>query len=295
MRRRHGSGYTFPVQKHRGTQSSSYSSSTAQGVLLVFHLSLGLLICSVGNINGDMSPLIFQVGISLTGWISLYALLCYLNGYRGYEWNCRLVTLFHGVLIVCVTAYIGYVDGPWPFTHPGTKNTPMQTLALVLSLGYFIFDMGWCVCFRTEGPVMLAHHTLSIMGILLVLWVGESGIEACAVIFGSEITNPLLQARWFLRRTDRYDSLGGDVVDLLFVVLFVTMRIGVGGHMLYCELLSPRPLVIMKCGGVAMYMLSWVFLANIVRFAYRKCGTKYRLWRLCHKGVEVNGHDGKQE
>ncbi|XP_029111562.1 TLC domain-containing protein 5a isoform X2 [Scleropages formosus] len=245
--------------------------------------------------SGDMTSLVLQVCICLTGWITLYVLLCYLNGHRGYEWNCRLVTLFHGVLIVCVTAYIGYVDGPWPFTHPGTKNTPMQTLALALSLGYFTFDMGWCVYFRTEGPVMLAHHSLSIMGILLVLWVGESGIEACAVIFGSEVTNPLLQTRWFLRRTGRYNSLAGDVVDLLFVMLFVTMRIGVGGSMLYCELISPRPLLVMKCGGVAMYLLSWVFLVDIIRFAYRKCGTKYRLWQLRCKGVEVNGHDRKKE
>lgn len=171
----------------------------------------------------------------------------------------------------------------------------MQVLALVLSLGYFTFDMGWCVYFRTEGPVMLAHHTLSIMGIILVLWVDESGIEACAVIFGSEITNPLLQTRWFLRRTGRYDGPAGDMVDLLFVALFVFMRIGVGGHMLYCELTSPRPLLVMKCGGVAMYLLSWVFLANIMRFAYRKCGAKYRHWRLRHKGAAVNGHDGKVE
>jgi len=62
------------------------------------------------------------VGVCLAGWIALYALLCYANGSCGYEWNCRLVTLFHGILAVCITAYIGYIDGPWPFTNPGKMN-----------------------------------------------------------------------------------------------------------------------------------------------------------------------------
>ncbi|XP_036393038.1 TLC domain-containing protein 5a isoform X2 [Megalops cyprinoides] len=242
-----------------------------------------------------MTSLVVEVGICLIGWITLYAILCYLNGCRGYEWNCRLVTLFHGILIVCVTAYIGYVDGPWPFTHPGTENTPLQIRAMVLSLGYFSFDMGWCVYFRTEGVVMLAHHTLSIVGMALTLWLGESGIEACAVLFGSEITNPLLQMRWFLRRLGRYEGALAGAVDLLFVTLFVFMRIVLGGHMLLCELASPRPRLLIKIGGVAMYLLSWVFMVDIARFAWRKARARLPRGWVWHKGPELNGHDGKSD
>ncbi|KAG7483525.1 hypothetical protein MATL_G00039330 [Megalops atlanticus] len=195
--------------------------------------------------------------------------------------------------IVDCGAYIGFIDGPWPFTHPGTENTPLQVTALALSLGYFMFDMGWCVYFRTEGSIMLAHHTLSILGIVLALALGESGIETCAVLFGSEITNPLLQARWFLRKVGRYHSLVGDVVDLLFVLLFASVRIGVGGRMLYCELTSPRPSLLMKGGGVAMYGLSWVFMVDITRFACRKSGAKFRRWQEARKAIEVNGKSGK--
>ncbi|XP_059930321.1 TLC domain-containing protein 5a isoform X2 [Gadus macrocephalus] len=226
-----------------------------------------------------MTLLAAVVLLCLSGWVALYVILCNINGSRGYEWNCRLVTLLHGVLVVCITAYIGYVDGPWPFTYPGTKNTPLQISAMVLSLSYFIFDMVWCMYFRTEGPVMLAHHTVSILGIVVTLWLGESGVESCAVLFGSEITNPLLQARWFLRRTGRYETALGEAVDLAFVLLFVFMRVFVGGAMLYCELISPRPRFFIKCGGVAMYALSWVFMVDIWRFAKRKYGSKMAQWR----------------
>ncbi|XP_068173271.1 TLC domain-containing protein 5a [Antennarius striatus] len=240
---------------------------------------------------------VFVVGslLCLSFWVSLYFFFCNVNGSRSSEWNCRLVTLVHGILAVCVTAYIGYVDGPWPFAYPGTKNTSLQISALVLSLCYFIFDMAWCVYFRTEGPVMLAHHTMSILGILSTLWLGESGIEGCAVLFGSEITNPLLQARWFLKQTGNYGTWLGTIVDVLFVLLFVLMRIFVGGTMLYCELSSPRPRFFIKCGGVAMYILSWVFMIDIVRFTIRKSKKWQEQQKDLHETVSANGHGTKRE
>lgn len=139
---------------------------------------------------------------------------------------------------------------------------------------------------------MLAHHTMSILGILLTLWLGESGIEGCAVLFGSEVTNPLLQARWFLKQTGRYETSAGHVVDALFVLLFVLMRIFVGGAMLYCELVSPRPRFFIKCGGVAMYALSWVFMVDIVRFAKRK-GKRWN--RKRGEQVAANGCEKKTD
>ncbi|MGH0162308.1 UNVERIFIED_CONTAM: hypothetical protein FKN15_042552 [Acipenser sinensis] len=174
----------------------------------------------------------------------------------------------------------------------GSLNTPLQLQVLCLSLGYFVFDMCWCIYFQTEGAVMLAHHTMSVLGIVLALWLGESATEVNAVLFGSEITNPLLQARWFLRRAGLYDTLAGDVVDFLFVVLFSSVRIGVGTWMLCCELASPRPCLLVKGCGVAMYALSWLFMVSIARFAYRKSCLKYRKWAAA-SGAKRNA--GKTE
>lgn len=159
---------------------------------------------------------------------------------------------------------------------------------MAVCLGYFFFDMGWCVCYRTEGPVMLAHHAASILGILLALFLGVSGCETCAVIFGSELTNPLLQGRWFLRQLGRYDSLLGDAVDLLFIFLFATVRVGLGTRMFYSELTSTRTLMVMKLGGVVMYALAWVFMVDIARFGYKKSRAKYKRWVENHKLRDIN-------
>ncbi|KAM6970059.1 TLC domain-containing protein 5 [Aplochiton taeniatus] len=232
--------------------------------------------------------LLLEVSCSLIGWICLYCVFLLVSRQRSSEWNCRLVTLCHGILIVLLTAYIAFIDGPWPFTHAGTDNTPLQSLAMVTTLGYFFFDMGWCVCHGSEGSLMLAHHAISILGILLTLGLGQSGSETCAVIFGSEITNPLLQARWFLKQAGCYDSLLGDVVDVLFILLFAFVRVGMGTVMLYCELTSARPTLVIKAGGLAMYTLAWVFMVDIARFAYKKSNIKYRKWLEQRKLRQIN-------
>lgn len=59
---------------------------------------------------------------SLGAWLALYAAFRRAHGHRSREWSCRLVALVHGVLAVGLSAHVGFVDGPWPFTHPGRRR-----------------------------------------------------------------------------------------------------------------------------------------------------------------------------
>ncbi|XP_061448285.1 TLC domain-containing protein 5-like isoform X2 [Rhineura floridana] len=240
-----------------------------------------------------VATMVLWVAFSLIGWFSLYTWSCHWFKDRTYEWSCRLVTLTHGVLATCLSGYIGFIDGPWPMSYPGSPNTTLQIHALCMSLGYFLFDLGWCVYFQAEGALMLAHHTVSILGITISLALGESAAEVNGVVFGSEITNPLLQARWFLREKGLYHTFVGDVVDFLFVVLFTGVRIGVGAWLMYCVLMSPKPRWFIKVGGVIMYVVSWVFMVSICRFARRKSMKKYHAWRSQwnkEMNLNANGH-----
>ncbi|KFV39411.1 Transmembrane protein 136, partial [Tyto alba] len=96
-----------------------------------------------------------EVTCSLVVWLFLYICFCYWNKHRSHEWSCRLVTLLHGVIVTCLSGYVALLDGPWPLTHTGSPNTSLQIHVLSLSLGYFIFDLGWCLYFQTEGDLML--------------------------------------------------------------------------------------------------------------------------------------------
>lgn len=164
--------------------------------------------------------------------------------------------------------------GSCPSSIPGSPNTPLQIHVLSLTLGYFIFDLGWCLYFQTEGDLMLLHHTLSICGMILVLGLGKSATEVNAVVFVSEITNPLLQTRWFLREMGSYHTALGKLVDFLFVLLFLVLRIGAGAWIMYGMVTSPEPNWLLKAGGLAMYVVSLGFMVEICRFVRRKLWKK---------------------
>ncbi|XP_009992921.1 PREDICTED: transmembrane protein 136-like [Chaetura pelagica] len=209
------------------------------------------------------------------------------------SWSCRLVTLLHGLLVTCLSGYTALLEGPWPLTHAGSPNTPLQIHVLCLTLGYFIFDLGWCLYFKTEGCLMLLHHMLSICGMMVVLGLGKSATEVNAVVFVSEITNPLLQTRWFLREMGCYHTVLGEVVDFLFVFLFLVLRIGGGAFIMQAMVTSPEPIWLLKAGGLAMYIVSLGFMAKICCFVRRKMWKKYNSWaslRSMNAPVKTNGH-----
>ncbi|XP_009082945.1 PREDICTED: transmembrane protein 136-like [Acanthisitta chloris] len=240
-----------------------------------------------------MVPIVLEVICSLVTWLCLYSCFCQWNKQRSCEWSCRLVTLLHGLIVTLLSGYVALLDGPWPLTHAGSANTSLQIHVLSLTLGYFLFDLGWCLYFQTEGALMLFHHTLSICGMIMVLGLGKSATEVNAVVFVSEITNPLLQSRWFLREMGCYHTFLGELVDFFFVLLFLVLRIGGGAWIMFAMLTSPEPNWLLKAGGLAMYLVSLGFMVEICRFVRRKMG-KNHLWWTRLRRVDVpgrtNGH-----
>jgi len=61
---------------------------------------------------------------SVVGWTSLYYLLCISLPHHSSEWHCRCVTALHAVIVVILSAWSVFVQGPWPFTDPGTVSLP---------------------------------------------------------------------------------------------------------------------------------------------------------------------------
>ncbi|KAJ6653955.1 hypothetical protein lerEdw1_007587 [Lerista edwardsae] len=239
-----------------------------------------------------MASILLQVACSFLVWLLLYRSFGCWNKHRTPEWSCRLVTLAHGVVVTFLSGYIVLIDGPWPLTHTGYPNTTLQAGLMCLTLGYFIFDLSWCIYFNSEGILMLLHHALSICGTVIVLALGQSATEVNAVVFVSEITNPLLQLRWFLRDMGCYHSLVGDVVDFLFIALFLTLRIVAGAWIVHSVALSSRTILTLKWGVLAMYLVSLGFLLDILHFARRKMLQKYCTWKSKNPGGELPASNG---
>lgn len=142
---------------------------------------------------------------------------------------------------------------------------------------------------------MLFHHVLSIFGQALVVFRGRNGTEMMAVLFGSEISNPSLQLRWFLRESNRKGTLVAEINDHVFVLTFGFWRLVVGTILLHCTWTHPRPDAISKLGGLTIYLLGWVFWFSIMQFVVKKYKKYYRYWASTRKpringSSSANGH-----
>ena len=203
-------------------------------------------------------------------WSAFYALLCCINRKKSYEWNCRIVATCHAILLTICVDIICFITGPWPLSHIAEENTRLQSAALYISAGYFLFDTIWCIFMQTESVLMTFHHVVSLVSLVGGLWYGRSASEITAVIWGSELTNPFLQIRWFLKQTNQYSSAFAKINDSLFFSLFAVVRIGIGGYLCYVVLISPNTIWWIKIGGVIFYSISVIWMWQIVKFAIRR-------------------------
>lgn len=215
-----------------------------------------------------------DLGLAVLGsfllWTDFYFIIHLLNRRCSAEWNCRIITGVHGALSAGLCLISALVVGPWPFSYLGEKSTELHTAIMIISLGYFLFDFLWCLYMKTEGRVMLAHHIVSLLGLAYVLHHGRYGSELTAVMGASECTNPLLQLRWFMKETHNYTGKKAALVDYLFVLLFLSARLGVGTVFHYVCQTSPKLNLFVKAGGQAFYIISVIFGVQVCLFFYRK-------------------------
>ena len=203
-------------------------------------------------------------------WTTIYLVARILRPQWSAEWTCRAVTTLHAFAASGLGLLSAIFLGPWPFHYMGKTNTEMHVTIVVLSMGYFLFDFAWCVSMQTEGMVMLLHHVVSIFGFSYVIWSGKYGCEISVVQAVSELTNPLLQLRWFLKQTGRYCGALEKTVDWLFVCSFCSLRLGLGSAFFFCFFAAPEVDMIARSGGTAFYIISIVFSIQIVLYIYNK-------------------------
>ncbi|XP_059470066.1 TLC domain-containing protein 5-like [Neocloeon triangulifer] len=213
-----------------------------------------------------MNEELTYVAITTTFW-SVFYLVHQKLSKKEPEFSCRLVTFVHACVANCLAMWHCYLATPQDY---GSENSSMQKFTVSNSLGYFIFDMVWCLYYQTEGVTMIIHHLVSLTALSSVLVKGVSATEGIAGIGGMEITNPLLQARWYLRTTGRKDTWLYTVVELAFMSLFFLIRVVYGFFLIKRVLLHPKPDLFTKALAASFYMLTVTFMYYIASYFYAK-------------------------
>ncbi|XP_044749013.1 TLC domain-containing protein 5-like [Coccinella septempunctata] len=221
------------------------------------------------NSESDNTGIIIASTVS---WTLGYFVLRRLLPGKTAEYSCRLITLMHGLVASMVGLSQCFLNEN-PFEHPDWITNDKQNLLLIFSLGYFIFDLTWCSYNRTETGLMIVHHIYSIYTLKSLLSKGYSGAQACCSIGCMEITNPLLQLRWFIRSEGYHKTMTFLLVEVFFFILFFIFRLIVGSYILITVFFEKND-TDFKIATVSLYFISVMFMIQIIKYATLKYTSK---------------------
>ncbi|XP_039285184.1 TLC domain-containing protein 5 [Nilaparvata lugens] len=218
----------------------------------------------------SLIPLIFLSIIGSLVWFALYFATRRMFSHKCTEFSSRIVACIHAISMT-ILCLLCLKQGPNPLDGgEGESNTWLQIFTMLSSLSYFVYDLCWCLYYQTEPIIMLLHHVASIISLGCILAMGLSGAEAVAGLGSMEVTNPLLQARWFLRTAGYNRTPIHTLVEVVFIVMFVAMRLVYGSRLTYTMITSNKvPWQVKTCTG-ALFLISITFLYHIFEFVKRK-------------------------
>lgn len=222
-------------------------------------------ISSVTNSIQENVPIV--ISILTLCWIGVYTLVRKVLPEQSPEFCIRVVTLCHGL----TTAYFGVsecLDGgllgdPLPMTNN-------QSLLIAFSASYFVLDLIWCLLHQTETKLMLFHHLYSCIALMRILNKGYSASQSICGLGTTEVTNPLLQTRWFLRTLGYQHNPFYVILEFLFAFVFIFARVIFGTIFIIIVIFSTSNNIEYKFLSLLIYILSWLFLMNILNYMYNK-------------------------
>lgn len=99
-------------------------------------------------------------------------------------------------------------------------------MILTHSMGYFTFDLLWC-SFYGETKVMLFHHLLTCTGLVYYSFKFSKQYYIVYALGLTELTNPFLQVRYFLKHHGMREGLIFKFVENMLILLFYLIRVAV--------------------------------------------------------------------
>jgi hypothetical protein len=226
----------------------------------------------------------FAIAVSTVIWALTYQLLRAVLTTKSREYCCRILSFWHGA----ITAFIGInqcflIDTP--FDHPEWRTTNSQRFLMVCSLGYFIHDLGWVLIYDRGSKLMIAHHIYSVFALNRMLHKHYSGAQATCALGSMEISNPMLQSRWFLRSEGYYPSVFYTSVEITFMIVFFLVRIVLGTYFLIVITFQPKNDWDFRILAATIYIMSWMFMINITKYLITKYGLGHKPHDLHSKGT----------
>jgi len=140
--------------------------------------------------------------IAIALWASLYELLRSLPGLnkRHFAFISRSLAIVHSLLAVAMAfPLVVFMDGGMSI---GTPNTTGQTLLIIISFGYYCFDvLSWLMHGyqrRKTDWCQICYSAAAVTSLSCALYTGRSAGDCTMGILLGELSNPFMYGRYLL-------------------------------------------------------------------------------------------------
>ncbi|XP_014285739.1 TLC domain-containing protein 5 [Halyomorpha halys] len=180
------------------------------------------------------------------------------EGASSYE-SLMLTSVFQSML--CVACFLTFLRDNGLSTEVRDNNR-LEELYIISAAGFFFHDTPhWQARHTLTSYTLLFHHLIAFVFLLATLFFGKGGSIAVQISFYMEVTTPLLAIRYYMKRLKMNCSL----VELLFGVLFVTLRFWLGADIMLSILQKDEVPPPFKFGVVSIYVMSCGLLPGVIR------------------------------
>ena len=127
----------------------------------------------------------------------------------------------HGFLSFLYGAYNYFYYNP---PQCGMINDSIQRQCLMFSIAYFFYDTLFMLLEKTIDKFIVIHHFFSILGLFIPYIENVNGIYSMIGIFVTEISNPAMYIKNFLKMFGKRHTRAYECGELLFLSLYFVGR-----------------------------------------------------------------------
>jgi TLC domain. len=206
----------------------------------------------------------YEVAVSATCWFLLLQFFLRVLRFDLID-SANLVYGVFGFLTPRFIEYYFYKNPSMlDISRLGTQLTWFEYVVVIVSAGYFLYDIPLSICTK-EIWYMKLHHVLSFVIIASTLYYNRCGFDIFLCLWLGESTSPCAFWIFFLGNKPKLNaSTPAQINKVFFLVSFLVLRFIFGPFLVYELMKSKETMILIKLGCVLFYIVNFILVKKML-------------------------------
>lgn len=177
----------------------------------------------------------------------------------------RFVSIIHGLVVMALAGYSLFHDQP-SYT---AKNSDVQIFVLLISMGYFIYDLLACIYYKICDRALVIHHSLAVFGYFISVYFGNSTLAMCGIFYG-ETSNSFMHIRAMLRVAGKRHTKLYELMEVVYMLTYIIARGVCITKINYDTALNSEIPFLLRFACLALWLQSLFFIKEMLGILQKK-------------------------